>query len=195
MKRQWGGVILFAATVLCGPSHGESREHGAHVHGTAELDVAKVGNELAIDFRSPAMNIVGFEHAPTTDAQRRALADVLEQLRSPEALFGVPAAAGCEVTLSRAERAGGHARDNEHGEHGEHDEHDGHDGRARADGEHSEIRARYRFECSAPEVLDAIGLRLFERFPATEFVRLQLLTDDAQRSAVLTPEQSRIVFE
>jgi Protein of unknown function (DUF2796) len=42
----------------------ERREHGAHEHGVAELNLALDGKELWIEFSSPAVNLVGFEHTP-----------------------------------------------------------------------------------------------------------------------------------
>jgi hypothetical protein len=53
--------------------HDHDHEHGslgAHEHGVARLDVAQEGTTLELDFNSPAMNIVGFEHAATSDADK-----------------------------------------------------------------------------------------------------------------------------
>ena len=47
----------------------QKREHGAHEHGVAELFIAWSGGEMAIDLRTPAYNVVGFEYVPTTDAE------------------------------------------------------------------------------------------------------------------------------
>jgi Protein of unknown function (DUF2796) len=56
-------LALFPAGIALA-DEAEHREHGPHVHGVAQLNVALDGNVLWIELNSPAMNIVGFEHAP-----------------------------------------------------------------------------------------------------------------------------------
>ena len=41
---------------------------GAHEHGVGRLNAALDGQTLELELESPAMNLVGFEHAATTDA-------------------------------------------------------------------------------------------------------------------------------
>lgn len=171
------------ALAVSGPvSADETRDHGAHVHGTARLDIAFVGGELALDLYSPAMNIVGFEHEPGNEAQREQLGDALGMLRDAGRVFSVTDAAGCRSVLSEASRV---AEDG----HEEHGEHDGH-----ADTAHSELQARYRYECSAPAALERIEVRLFELFPAIERIRVQMLTDTSQRAMVLLPDNADVPF-
>ncbi|WP_067561394.1 DUF2796 domain-containing protein [Halofilum ochraceum] len=175
----------FCALAVSGfVSAAETREHGAHVHGTARLDIAFVGGELALDLYSPAMNIVGFEHEPGNNAQREQLEDALSTLRDAGRVFSVTDAAGCRTVLSQANRVSEHG----HEEHEEHEEHAG------SESAHSEIQARYRYECSAPAALERIQVRLFELFPATESIRVQMLTDTAQRAMVLLPDNADVPF-
>lgn len=158
----------------------ETREHDAHVHGTTSLDIALVGQVLTIDLYSPAMHIVGFERAPGNESQRASLTAALKDLHDATRVFHLTAAAGCRNVHSEATRVTAE----EHGEHGDVDS-----------GErHSEIRARYRFECSAPAGLQRIRVRLFELFPATESIRVQMLTDTTQRAMVLMPDNPDVPF-
>jgi len=53
------------------------REHGAHEHGAASLSIALDGSRIYIDLDSPAYNVLGFEHAPSSTAQQ----DVLDAAR------------------------------------------------------------------------------------------------------------------
>ncbi len=97
-------------------------QQSAHVHGFASVNLAIEGDELEIEFVSPADSIVGFEYEPSTAAERKAVKDAIALLRDPEKLFALPASAGCKLHKVEAER---HA-EGEHGEHG-HDEHAKHD--------------------------------------------------------------------
>ncbi|MDZ7752798.1 MAG: DUF2796 domain-containing protein [Gammaproteobacteria bacterium] len=75
----------------------ERRGHGAHVHGLATLNVAREGHEVHIGLDSPAVNIFGFEHAPTSPAERDAVTQALGRLEAGTALFGFPARAACTL--------------------------------------------------------------------------------------------------
>ena len=118
-------------------------QQSAHVHGIATLNLAMEGDELEIEFVSPAGNIVGFEHEAVTAAERRAIRDAIKQLRKGNELFDLPLAASCSLQVAEVEhghgeeekREDGHGHDAEHDdgdEHGhagdeEHDTHSGHD--------------------------------------------------------------------
>ena len=106
----------------------------AHEHGALKLDVAIEGNKLAIEMEAPLDNLLGFERAPRTDAERKAAADVLARLRSPDkgsSLFVLDAAAQC--TLSKAEVQ---APVLEPG------------AKAAAKDEHADLDASYEFSCA-----------------------------------------------
>jgi Protein of unknown function (DUF2796) len=80
-------LALFPAAIALA-DEAEHREHGPHVHGMAELNVALDGNVLWIELNSPAMNIVGFEHAPQSAEQKAAVHDATETLKDGGHVFG-----------------------------------------------------------------------------------------------------------
>ena len=73
------------------------RQLPPHVHGVSELTIAVEGKKLSIELHSPGNDIVGFEFAPSTDAQRAAVAAATALLKDPIALLGIPTAAQCTV--------------------------------------------------------------------------------------------------
>lgn len=81
-------------------------DHGptaAHVHGAATMDVAVDGNDITFELSTPLDNLVGFERAPRTDAERERFASAIGKLRDANAMFSFDASAGCvagPVTLS-----------------------------------------------------------------------------------------------
>ncbi len=184
-------------------------QQSAHVHGIATLNLAMEGDELEIEFVSPAGNIVGFEHEAVTAAECRAIRDAIEQLRKGNELFDLPLAASCSLHVAAVEhghgeeekREDGHGQDAEHDdgdEHGHASEdgdgtHSGHEakhddgdehGHAGEDGDtHSEFHARYRCECNG-SAIETIGVRLFEYWPRIEAIRVQALTPDGQFGGV-----------
>lgn len=85
---------LLAATPFLGA---QAQQQHAHVHGQLKLDVAVDGPTVVIEMESPLDNIVGFEHAPKTDAEKKAVEDAVAQLRAADKLFVVDPAANCKL--------------------------------------------------------------------------------------------------
>lgn len=165
--------------------HAHHDSLSAHEHGAAELDAALDGSTLEIELRSPAMNLVGFEHAPSSEADTRKIADARKQLEQPNSLFGLPAAAGC--TLAETELESPLFEGEAHDHHDEHDE--------EHESQHSEIHAHYRFDCATPQALQALDLQgLFKAFPGTQKIQAQLIGPKGQRGAELDADQPRATF-
>ena len=139
-------ATALAATLLAGAafaaSDGEHREHEAHEHGHGTLDIVVEGEELVIELRIPAVNVVGFEHAPKDDAEREAVRQALVPFGDAASLFVLPAEAECEVEEAEAAIVSmGHEDEHEKDEHGDgggHDhEKDGHETDEHAKDEHA----------------------------------------------------------
>jgi hypothetical protein len=54
------------------------------------MNVAVEGNDLSIEFFSPAASIVGFEHQPGTQEQKDAVKEAIKRLKAAEVLFNLP---------------------------------------------------------------------------------------------------------
>ena len=175
---------LLSGFVLAAEQHDHDHDHhdslGAHEHGAAELDAALDGSMLEIELRSPAMNLVGFEHAPSSDADKRKIADARERLEQPDALFGLPAAAGCKLAETELESPLFEGEAHDHGDH---------------ESQHSEIHAHYHFDCATPQAIQALDLQaLFKAFPGTKKIQAQLIGPNGQRGAQLDADQPRATF-
>ena len=178
----------------------EQHHHGAHVHGIAHLNVALEGKNLYMEFVSPAANIVGFEHAPKTQAERDAVEAARNTLKNAEAVFKLPPAAGARLVdadvASTAERDEHHDGEHAHDDEKHHDEaagkdHAHHDADEHKGETHSDFKAVYRFSCQNPDKLDTIEVRLFEQFPGIEEIDVQILTETKQTAAELTPRKAK----
>ena len=155
----------------------------AHEHGAAELDAALEGTTLEIELRSPAMNLVGFEHAPSSEADKRKISDARKQLEQPDSLFGLTPAAGCKLAETELESPLFESNEHEH----EHEKDHG--------SQHSEIHAHYHFDCATPQALTGLDLQgLFKTFPGTEKIQAQLIGPNGQRGAQLSAKQPRAEF-
>ncbi|MCB1813006.1 MAG: DUF2796 domain-containing protein [Candidatus Competibacteraceae bacterium] len=160
-----------------------------HEHGTANLNIAVDSNDILLEFISPAVNIIGFEHLPNNAEQQHVLDDAVALLHNPAQLFALPSAAGCSVTLAElvSDLLPEHEEAHEHeditnGQQGE--EHLA----------HAEFHASYQFSCTDPAQLNAVELTIFIRFPGLEKINVQFIGTSGQLGAELTPAQPRLTF-
>ncbi|MGE8148666.1 DUF2796 domain-containing protein [Pseudomonas frederiksbergensis] len=169
------------------PEHGSL---GAHEHGVGRLNAALDGQTLELELESPAMNLVGFEHVATTDADKAKVAAAKAKLENPLALFNLPKAAGCKVATQELESPlFGDKPDADH-DHDEADK-DGHEHHH----DHSEIHAHYQFSCSAPGALKTLDLTtIFNTFPATQKIQVQLISPSGQQGVEVTSKAAALKF-
>lgn len=177
----------------------ETRSAGAHEHGHGTFRMVIDGERALIELTAPAFDIVGFEHAPATAAQRTAIAEAAATLGRPDRLFAMPEAAGCVVgriaVAFGAVAAGGgdhdghddddhadHADDDhaEHDDEGQDHAEDDHADHAGAGGGHSEVRAAYTLACADPAALDRIDFAYFDAFAGAEELDVVVLSDAGQ---------------
>lgn len=143
----------------------------AHEHGALKLDVAIEGNKLTIAMEAPLDNLLGFERAPRTDAERKAAAEVLARLRSPnqgKALFSADASAQC--TLSKADVQ---APVLEPG------------AKPAPKDEHADLDASYEFSCAQPAELRSLDVGLFDAYKRIQRIDVQVAGAKSQSKVTL----------
>lgn len=157
----------------------------AHEHGVAKLNAVLDGNTLELELDSPAMNLVGFEHMASSEADKAKVAAVRQQLEQPLKLFGLAAAAGCKEDQQALESPlfGDAAKADDDA-----DEHEkGH--------VHSDINGHYQLTCAAPEKLAQIDLAPFYKaFPATQKINVQLIGPNGQKGVETSPAKAVVAF-
>ena len=136
---------------------------------------------LTLRLETPLDSLVGFERAPRDDAERRAVATALGQLRDGARLFAVDPAADCRFSRadlqvpaflagSRPAAAGPTA----------------------ATGSHAEVEASYEFECRAGGQAAFVEARLFQPFGRLQRIDGQAVTPQAQRRFTLRRPAVRV---
>lgn len=159
MKQTFPFLLALAATAV---SAEDTRQLDAHQHGVGALDIAVDGTTVAMEFHAPGADIVGFEYAAESAADRAAVSAAVATLTRPLDLFLLPAAAACSVTHASAELE----RDEAHDEHDEHAEEAG----------HTEFHAEYTLTCANPEELSAITFAYFDTFENARELKVQIVT-------------------
>lgn len=154
---------------------------GGHTHGEAALSVAVDGQTVTLDFDSPLDSLVGFEHAPRTEKQKQALADMAVRLREPARLFALDPAAGCEFVSAKLTppATGQPAASGAKGARKDHEVHKDHE-------------AQYIFSCSGTNKLRFIDVALFDVFPRVKRIKASVAGTARQSATTLTPAKRRL---
>lgn len=181
-----------------------------HVHGRAMLQLVQENNRVEISLRVPAMDVVGFEHAPRTNAQISAIREAALTLGEVTAVIEPPASAGCSQQWSTVrselmdmldvETLSGNGGASESAGHHDHDQHRGHDHAhdQHTDDEHdhhSEFEAEWHLACANPEAFNDLEVRLFDTLPSLRNLVVQAVTDDGQYETRLARGDTRVRLE
>ncbi len=173
-------------------AEGDKRELGAHEHGHSVLNIAIEGDRIEMELIAPGADIVGFEHAATSEDDKAAVEQAEATLGEPLSLFAFSADAACSVESASVEIEGeehhdehddeAHAEADAGEEHHEDDEHAGHDDHE-SEASHNEFHAAYSLTCSAPDALDAIDFAaFFDAFAGAEEVEVTVISEKGQSS-------------
>ena len=168
----------------------------AHVHGVSELTIMTEDHALEIQFKSPAMNLVDFEHQATSSKDLKAVEKAASTLRQHDSLLSM-SDANCKLTntsvdLSKIVDTEHHDNDHDnspnedehaHNNNKDHDDHDEY---------HSEIMVTYKYHCEDSTSLPSITVNLFEFFTGIEEINTMWVNQTGQ-GAITLRHNNRII--
>jgi len=178
-------LLLIAASQAQQPP-AEFKQEAKHEHGAVTLNLAVEGSSLAAELEAPAINVVGFEHEPRTDAERARVAAASAWLSSGNALLGVPKAAGCRRESAQlqapewSKKDAGHDHDHDH----DHERESGED--------HADYRASIRYTCSNPAALAWVEVWGLRKLLEVSELTVNIVTATNQKSVTTVKPDERI---
>ncbi|MFT7403806.1 ZrgA family zinc uptake protein [Zhongshania sp.] len=165
----------------------------AHTHGIAILFVALEGEQLEIEFRSPAVNILGFEHRAKNSEQQAAVNKMKNTLAAADTLFLLDAAR-CElidydlnyggVSQTVADNNTNNTLDDHQHDHEPH----------KKSADHRDIEALYHYRCQRPEQLTSLTTTILLEFPNIQFLQVQWIVKSRQGAITLDNNQLNVNF-
>ncbi len=198
-------VALLSAPLFLSSTVGAEvqRQHGAHEHGFAQLQIASDGDELLLSLETPAFNLLGFG-APSSDYHVRQVHALEAVLAAPLNLFE-PIGVACAVEAVHLDSALFEERGSEHhdehtNEQQKHEEHEvGHAGEDHDEDEdehegHNEIHAAWHLQCQQLGGMEALVVHAFERFKHLETLQVEYLLGTTQGSQRLNADDSALNF-
>ena len=118
-------ILLMIQPVVAQDQH---RQHDAHVHGHAQLNLVVSGQTLQVELETPSNNLLGFEHQARSEQDKKTLQQALAVLNDPAKWLRPDAAASCKLQDIDIESAllesDHHDDEHEHEKHAKHDDHD-----------------------------------------------------------------------
>jgi hypothetical protein len=193
-------IIAFAAAGQFSYAEDGAASLVAHVHGLSELAIAMEGEKLEIQFTSPAMNLVGFEHQASSRKEVLAIENAVSMLREHETLF-LFSGGRCQHVNTSIELSGliesdehEHAHQQSSTEHKHDDEHKKEHKERPQKNNHSDVVAHYQYRCENVAQLSAITVDLFEVFHGIHKMNAMWVKSMQQGAATLTPNQRIVEF-
>lgn len=148
---------------------GEFEQHGVHEHGKVTFNVALEGQELVVELDAPAANVIGFEHAPRTEAEKAKVRDRATWLQAGQELITFPVAAACRFREAKLEAPQWQEAES-----------------------HADYELRLTYRCDRPQRLEWLQLSLLGGLQEVHEARVNLLTPSRQGSETVKSAETRI---
>ena len=157
-----------------------ARQKDSHEHGAAKLMMAMEGKKLQVEFEVPSESLIGFEHLPKSQSNRKNFNEAIKNLSDPSKLFSMPNKAECLLVGTNVSQSL-FSNEEEHG----HDE-------SEKSEIHSEFESNYYWNCQHLDEIDSIGTELMSFFPRIEEIRVNWISNNGQGSLELESKDDRI---
>jgi Protein of unknown function (DUF2796) len=165
-------AAIMLVVVIQGANAGSAakkrHQHGAHVHGMAQLNIAIEERTATVAFESPAESIIGFEHKAKTvaDQQRQTKALDLFKNNISSMLIFEPAL-GCRLSPTNLDVV-------------------------QQDQEHSEVHGVFAVSCDGPLGGSKIHFGFTKTFPALQSVNVQVVAPTQQVGATIKQDRGAV---
>ena len=181
--------------MLVPPAMSESRQHGVHVHGVAEIALVLNERDLEIEFSAPAMSIVGFEHKAQSETEIEAVEKAQTALNNGANVFTFigtqcvmrdvtvdVSAVWHGTAIDHAVRVDQPSNAKAHESHEKHEE------------SHSDISAQYTYRCMGDASPLAVRVGVDGLPFGLEAISAMWVTDSGQGAAQLSAGKSRFTL-
>ena len=157
-----------------------ARQKDSHEHGAAKLMMVMEGEKLQVEFEVPSESLIGFEHFPKSQSNRKNFNESIKILSDPSKLFSMPIKAECLLVGMNVSQSL-FSNEEEHG----HDE-------SEKSEIHSEFESNYYWNCQHLDEIDSIGTQLMSFFPRIEEIRVNWISNNGQGSLELESKDDLI---
>jgi hypothetical protein len=176
-------IVIFGFFCLMFTTKTFAVEYSSHVHGLAEMTIVIESEKLEIEIKSPAMNLVGFEHKASTQKHIAAVNEAELVLKKPKKIFSFT---GGQCKLINKNLDLSHIKKTHHHLEKEHvksiNKHDN----------QSELMAYYSYHCEKTPALSAITVKLFDMFSGLQQISVMWITE-TQQGAIMLSTTNKVI--
>lgn len=158
-----------------------------HVHGHGVLLVAQEAQHWQLQFTLPAADLLGFEHAPTTDDEIKHVKAVKDKVAQVANVFAFSPA--CQVLEQDIDFPGGHHEEHDEADHDE-ESHEDHDEHEAGHHHHEDIKLTYSVQCDSD--VNALQVNLFDLTPSLHEIEVQWIVGSGQGMTELTGKSNTL---
>ena len=185
-------ISSLTVTLLCFLIHinalaGEHITFDAHVHGLSEINIAIDQQTIEIGMKSPAIDLVGFEHKAKSKEDITAVKKAKSLLNRHDRVIEF-SGGNCELLNQFIDVSSiihtHHHTENEHTKQ--------HIKNYSQEVNHSEVIANYRYHCKKVADLYSITVKVFHLFPGIKKMQALWITEREQGAASLNPKNKVI---
>jgi Protein of unknown function (DUF2796) len=167
----WLGAAIILTVAIQPANAGAAKkrhQHGAHVHGTAKLDIAVEVRTATVAFEAPGESIVGFEHKATTAVDQQKQAKALDLLKSKiGSMVMFEPTLGCRWSPTNLDVV-------------------------QQDQEHSEVHGVFAVTCDSPLAGSKVRFAFAKTFPALRTINVQVVAATQQVGATIKQDQGMV---
>jgi hypothetical protein len=143
-------------------------QHGAHVHGTAAVNIAIEAQTATVELIAPAEGVVGFEHRAKSAADQKRQAMALDLLRNNiDSMVIFDPALGCRLSPTKVDVV-------------------------QQDTEHAEVHGTFAVSCQAPLAASKVRFAFTKNFPRIQTVNVQLVGVTQQVGASIKQDKGEL---
>jgi len=166
-----------------------TRQHGAHVHGVAEINIVIEGAKAVVEIRAPAEGIIGFEHEAKSESDKKKRDAALERLQKyKEQMVVFDAKFSCtfspmktmiveEKTAAAKDEPGKVSRGQKE---------------QKKIGEHREVHGTFTAACAQPLTGSRVRFGVTKAFPRIQEIKVQVLSDSGQSGATIKKDKGEV---
>ena len=179
-----------------------------HVHDQGEVFISQDNNQWLVMFTLPAVNALGFEHAPETPKELTRVKQLVADIERATPILKVDEGCSLDIVehnladlIVEVEHTFEHNGHNEHGHKHDHDEHnhDKHDHDKHDHDEHEhehhdhddheeshlDVEMSFQYTCQSPQF--SIDFAVFDSASGLETLDAQWITQTGQGAQTVTP--------
>lgn len=162
-------ILSFSQLVLANKPH-HHRQHLAHAHGAGTLGIVFEGVKGQVELKIPSESIMGFEHAPKTEKDKKTKTDSLLKLENQiSEMLVFDNSLGCKWMKNKLDVVAESAK-------------------------HSEVHAVFGIECNRSPLGSELTFAFQKSFPRIKILQAQVVIDNLQKSIEVKKDFSKLIL-